>query len=91
MTLKVQKDWIDKISAVVHLDGTARPQWVSKNYNASAYRILSEFHKITGIPALINTSFNKHEEPIVCTPKDAISSWKNGCIDVLAIGNYLVC
>jgi len=91
MTLKVQKDWVDKISAVVHLDNTARPQWVSKHYNWSAYRILSEFHKITGIPALINTSFNKHEEPIVCTPKDAISSWKNGCIDVLAIGNYLVC
>jgi len=90
MTLKVRKDWVDKISAVVHLDHTARPQWVSKHYNRSAYRILSEFHKITGIPALINTSFNKHEEPIVCTPKDAISAWKNGCIDVLAIGNYLV-
>ena len=67
MTLKVRKDWVDKISAVVHLDHTARPQWVSKHYNRSAYRILSEFHKITGIPALINTSFNKHEEPIVCT------------------------
>jgi carbamoyltransferase len=90
ITLKVREHWVEKIGAVVHLDNTARPQWVSENYNPSAYRVLNAFYDITGVPALINTSFNKHEEPIVCTPKDAISAWKNNSIDVLAIGNYLV-
>ena len=90
MTLKVQKKWIEKISAAVDIDNTARPQWVSKNYNPSAYNILNAFYRLTGTPALINTSFNRHEEPIVCTPRDAISAWQDGYIDVLAIGNYLV-
>lgn len=90
MTLKVREEWRDQIRAVVHADNTARPQWVSKSHNPSAYRILSEFHKITGIPALINTSFNRHEEPIVCTPAEAVSAWQQKCVDVLAIGNYLV-
>jgi carbamoyltransferase len=76
--------------AAVHVDGTARPQLVSNESNPSMYRILSEYFRITGIPVLINTSFNMHEEPIVCTPEDAIRAFLLGNIDYLAIGNLLV-
>lgn len=76
--------------AVVHIDNTARPQIIRKSDNPSYYKILQEYHKITGIPSLINTSFNMHGEPIVCTPEDAIRSFLIGHLDYLAIGNYLV-
>ncbi len=90
ITLQVRQEWIDRLAAVVHVDQTARPQWVSKSYNPSAYKILNYFYEETGIPALINTSLNSHEEPIVCRPREAIIAWENQYIDVLAIGNYLV-
>ena len=76
--------------AAVHVDGTARPQLVSAASNPSFYRILSEYHQLTGIPSLINTSFNMHEEPIVCTPDDAIRAFLQGNLDYLAIGDFLV-
>lgn len=76
--------------ASVHIDGTARPQLVDEGANKSFYRILQEYQKLTGIPALINTSFNMHEEPIVCSPDDAIRAFQLGHLDVLAIENYLV-
>jgi carbamoyltransferase len=75
--------------AAVHVDGTARPQLVSQRTNPSFHRILAAYHRITGIPALINTSFNMHEEPIVCSPDDAIRAFLQGNIDYLAIGPYL--
>ena len=78
------------IPAVVHVDGTARPQVVRKQDNQSLHMILSEYYKLTGIPILINTSFNIHGEPIVCTPDDAIRSFKAKAVDILAIDNYLV-
>jgi carbamoyltransferase len=76
--------------AAVHVDGTARPQLVTPTSNPSFYRIISEYHKLTGIPSVINTSFNMHEEPIVCTPDDAIRAFLQGNLDYLAIGEYLV-
>ncbi len=75
--------------AVVHIDNTARPQLVSKSVNNSYYKIIDEYRKITGLPAIINTSFNMHEEPIVCSPFDAIRAFKLGHLDYLAIGNCL--
>jgi len=84
-------DYMKKVSpATVHVDGTARPQLISKNQNPSYYKILNEYYKITGIPSIVNTSFNMHEEPIVCTPNDAIRSFKQGNLGYLAIGNFLV-
>ncbi len=74
---------------VVHVDNTARPQLVSEEDNPSAYRILKRYHELTGLPCLINTSFNMHEEPIVCTPEDAIRAFKLGHLDYLAIGNWI--
>jgi len=76
--------------AVVHIDGTARPQLVRKEVNPSYHKIISEYKKLTGIATIINTSFNMHEEPIVCTPQDAIRSFQAGHLDYLAIGNFLV-
>ncbi len=76
--------------AAVHVDGTARPQVLRKEINSKAYDILSEYKKLTGNPVLINTSFNMHEEPIVCTPSDAIRCFMKGHIDCLAIGSYVL-
>jgi carbamoyltransferase len=76
--------------AAVHVDGTARPQLVTATSNPSFYRILTEYHRLTGIPSVINTSFNMHEEPIVCTPEDAVRAFLQGNLDYLAIGPFLV-
>jgi carbamoyltransferase len=76
--------------AAVHIDGTARPQLVTEQSNPSFHRILREYHALTGIPSVINTSFNMHEEPIVCSPDDAIRAFLQGNLDCLAIGNFLV-
>jgi carbamoyltransferase len=75
---------------VVHVDGTARPQLIDADTAPDFYQILGAYHQITGIPSLINTSFNMHEEPIVCTPEDALRSFQQGNLDYLAIGNWLV-
>jgi carbamoyltransferase len=84
-------DWMKQhCPAVVHVDGTARPQLVDRKTNPSYFRILREYHKLTGLPCVVNTSFNMHEEPIVCTPTDALRAFKDGGLDYLAIGNFLV-
>jgi len=80
----------DACPAVVHVDNTARPQLVDKKTDASYYKIIKEYYKLTGIPVIVNTSFNMHEEPIVCTPQDAIRSFKQGHLDYLAIGSFLL-
>ncbi|MEK6962902.1 MAG: carbamoyltransferase C-terminal domain-containing protein [Nanoarchaeota archaeon] len=76
--------------AIVHVDGTARPQLVKKEINPSYYKIIDEYRKITGSPTIVNTSFNMHEEPIVCTPDDAIRSYLQGHLDVIALGNWII-
>lgn len=84
-------DWMQQhCPAVVHVDGTARPQLISGSVNPSYYKILQEYYNITGLPCVINTSFNMHEEPIVCTPDDALRGFLNGKLDYLAAGNYLL-
>ena len=74
----------------MNVDGTARPQVVLKEDNSSLNKILSKYMELTGIPVIINTSFNMHEEPIVCSPDDAIRAYQQGAIDILAIENYWV-
>lgn len=84
-------EWMKKnCPAVVHVDGTARPQVIDSHLEPGYYKILDEYRKITGLPCLVNTSFNMHEEPIVCTPQDAIRAFTLGHLDYLAIGNFLV-
>ncbi len=83
-------DWMkEHCPGVVHLDGTARPQVIDRRDNPRYYRIVEEFYKLTGVPSIINTSFNMHEEPIVHTPHDAIRAFKLGHLDYLAIGGFL--
>ncbi|MFN7919317.1 MAG: carbamoyltransferase C-terminal domain-containing protein [Bryobacteraceae bacterium] len=76
--------------AAVHVDNTARPQLVRREKNPGYYDILSEYKKLSGFPSLINTSFNMHEEPIVCSPDDAVRAFLDGRLDGLAIGPYYV-
>lgn len=71
------------VPAIVHQDGTSRPQTVTANTNPIFYQLLVEFHKVTGIPLLLNTSFNRKGEPIVETPQDAWEMFLNSDIDYL--------
>lgn len=90
ITYDVNPDMAHKIPAVVHIDKTARPQVVRKSTNESYHKIIEEFYKHSGVPVVLNTSFNIHEQPIVYTPEDAIAGFLEGKLDVLAIGNYIV-
>jgi carbamoyltransferase len=76
--------------AIVHVDGTARPQVVRREDNPGYHDIIVEYAKLTGAPILVNTSFNMHEEPIVDDPEVAIRSFLRGGLDVLAIGPFVV-
>ncbi|HSK80842.1 MAG TPA: carbamoyltransferase C-terminal domain-containing protein [Thermoanaerobaculia bacterium] len=84
-------DWMaERCPAAVHVDRTARPQIVRREVNPGMHRILTEYARITGVPVLINTSFNMHEEPIVCSPEDAIRAFSLGNLHYLALGPFLV-
>lgn len=79
----------DKIPAVTHVDGTARVQTVSKKSNPIFWELIQAFEKISGVPVLLNTSFNENE-PIVQNPKDAIRSFLKTKMDILVMGNYFI-
>ncbi|MFN6962564.1 MAG: carbamoyltransferase [Pyrinomonadaceae bacterium] len=87
--IQVAEEYKDKIPAVVHVDGSARPQMVSRETNPRYWRLIDEFKKITGIPMLLNTSFNV-QEPIVCTPHDAVNTFRSANFDALVLENNLV-
>lgn len=78
----------DLIPAVVHVDGTARIQVVKEETNKRYHTLISEFNKLTGVPLLLNTSFNDRE-PIVCTPEQALKTFLKSKIDFLVIEDYL--
>lgn len=78
------------LKATVHVDGTIRPHIVSKKVEPLYYQVIKEFEKLTGVGAILNTSFNKHGLPIVYSPKDAIDHLLWGTIDLLVISRYLV-
>ncbi|MCB1485331.1 MAG: carbamoyltransferase, partial [Hyphomicrobiaceae bacterium] len=90
MAMKVRPEWKDKIPAIVHVDGTARVQTVREDQNPKLHRLLKEFDKITGVPVLINTSFNVKGEPIVESPEDAINCFLGTGIDYLALHDMLI-
>lgn len=81
ITCAVRPDWRSRIPAVVHVDGTARPQIVSDRDNPLYADILRRFKAATGLPILVNTSFNVHEEPIVNAPAECIRALVDGRID----------
>jgi carbamoyltransferase len=85
-----RESWINKIPAVIQKsDKSARPQVVVKNKNEKLWDVLNEYSKISGIPVLLNTSFNSHNEPIIDSPKQAFETLNKGIIDKLVIGDYV--
>ena len=87
--LNVVEEKRDKIPSVVHVDGTARPQTVSRDINPRYWQLINEFEKLTGVPLLLNTSFNV-QEPIVLSPADAINTFSKASFDALVLENHLV-
>jgi carbamoyltransferase len=87
---KVHPAWRDRIPAIVHVDGTARVQTVRERQNPRLYRLLKEFEALTGVPVLVNTSFNVKGEPIVETPQDALDCFLTTGIDYLALHDTLI-
>jgi carbamoyltransferase len=90
VTFTVKPEWRDRIPAVVHVDGTARPQAVSREKNPRYYDILKAYERMTGLPVVVNTSFNVHEEPIVCRPRDALQALRERRVDALLIEDFWV-
>ncbi|WP_065756247.1 carbamoyltransferase family protein [Bradyrhizobium paxllaeri] len=86
----VRPEWRDRIPAIVHVDGTARVQTVREQTNPMLYRLLKEFEALTGVPVLINTSFNIKGEPIVETPQDAVNCFLTTGVDHLVIHDTIV-
>jgi carbamoyltransferase len=86
----VRPDKAARIPAVRHVDGTARIQTINRTQNAVYYDLLRAFAARTGVPVLINTSFNTRGEPVVCSPRDAVESFCSTPLDILAIGPFLV-
>jgi carbamoyltransferase len=86
----VKKDKADKIPAVRHVDGTARIQTINIEQHPSYYQLLKAFKEKTGVPVLVNTSFNTLGKPIVCTPRDAIECFWTSPFDALVIGSFLI-
>ena len=90
VTFIVRPDKRARIPAVVHVDGTTRAHLVERDDNPRFHDLIRKFDALTGVPALLNTSFNRKGEPIVCAPGDATKSFLTMKLDALAIGNFLV-
>jgi carbamoyltransferase len=86
----VREDKADKIPAVRHVDGTARIQTVNERQHPAYHNLLTEFKKLTGVPVLVNTSFNTLGKPIVSSPRDAVECFWTSPFDALVIGSYLI-
>jgi carbamoyltransferase len=90
LTTNVKNDWSKAIPAVTHYDGTSRVQSVSKEINPAFYGLISAFYRKSGIPILLNTSFNGKGEPMVETPEDAINTLLSTQLYAVVINNFLV-
>jgi carbamoyltransferase len=89
MVYQIRPERRVEIPAVTHVDGSGRLQTVSQELNPRYYQLISEFYKLTGVPVVLNTSFNENE-PIVCTPRHAIDCFLKTRMDVLYLGNHAV-
>ncbi|MEM6619006.1 MAG: carbamoyltransferase C-terminal domain-containing protein [Pseudomonadota bacterium] len=90
ITYDVRPEWSERIGAVVHVDNTARPQFVDAAHNPDYHAMIAAYRDLSGLPLVVNTSFNVHEEPIVCVPAEGLRALEDGVIDALAIGPYYV-
>ncbi len=87
--VKVKEEMRERLAAITHVDGTARIQTVSRHTNPRFWQLLGEFKKLTGIPILLNTSFNNNAEPIVDSVDDAVACFLTTGLDYLVVGDYL--
>lgn len=87
---KVKQSRAREVPQIVHRDGTARPNVVRRTVNPKYHALISEFRRLTGVPIVLNTSFNRHGLPMVNTPREAVEHLLWGCIDSLAIDDFLV-
>lgn len=90
LVAQVKKDKHKNIPAVIHIDGTARVQTVTRKDNGIFYDLLKEFYRIRKIPLILNTSFNTIGKPIIETPRDALEVFFNTEMDILVLGNFLL-
>jgi len=90
VTTTVKDEWRSKIPAVTHIDNSARHQSVTKENNPKFYSLIDKFYKRTGVPVLLNTSFNGPKEPIVETPLNAINTFLETNLDILIINNIVI-
>lgn len=90
LTAQVRPEKRNVIPAVTHVDGSARPQTVERDVSPLYWRLIYEFGQCTGVPVVMNTSFNLRGEPIVCSPTDAIRTFFSSGMDALVIGNFVV-
>jgi hypothetical protein len=89
ITFDVRPEWRTKIPAVVHVDGTARPQLVRRDRNPKYWGLIERYRQLSGIPLVLNTSFNENE-PVVCKPEEALDCFLRTKMDLLVLGNRLV-
>jgi carbamoyltransferase len=89
MVYQVREEKREQVPAITHVDGSGRLQTVSPEVNARYYQLISDFNEITGVPIVLNTSFNENE-PVVCTPRHAIDCFLKTRMDVLYVGNQVV-
>ena len=86
---QIQRDKRDRIPAVTHVDGSGRLQTVREEHSPRYYRLIQAFHERTGVPMLLNTSFNENE-PIVCRPQEALECFLRTKMDLLVLENHLI-
>lgn len=89
-TFQVKEAWRSRMPAVVHVDGTTRPQLVHREANPLYHELISRFGQVTGVHAILNTSFNVNKEPIVCTPGEAIRTFFDSGLDVLVLDRFVL-
>lgn len=89
ITYDTDKKYHEMLQAVVHVDGTARPQVITREQNSEYYNVLEKFYQKTNCGALVNTSFNAHEEPILNSPEAGIRALMSNRVDFLVMGHYL--
>lgn len=90
VALNIKKNKRNLIPAAIHIDGSSRVHVINKKDNLKYWNLINEFRKISGVPVILNTSFNRHGISTISDPKQAIEHLLDGCMDYLAIGNYLI-
>ncbi len=86
----IRKNWQTKLGAVTHIDGSGRVQTVSSSSNKNLYDVVQSFYELSGVPVILNTSFNINGEPIVLSPDDALNTFFNSGLDILVMNNFIV-